>query len=204
MYERFTDRARKIMQLANEEAQRFNHEYIGTEHILLGLVKEGTGVAANVLRNLDIDLRKVRREIEKIVCAGPVMVTMGKRPQTPRSKKVIDYSIEESRKLKHNYVGTEHLLLGLLREEEGVASQVLMNLGLRLVDVRAEVMRLLGGPPTERPPYEATMSSTAADVLVDVPASLLATAGMAACTDDGPVACKPGGMEAIQICEHSV
>ena len=96
MYERFTDRARKVMQLANQEAQRFNHEYIGTEHILLGLVKEGTGVAANVLKNLDIDLRKIRLEVEKIVQAGPDMVTMGKLPQTPRAKKVIEYSIEEA------------------------------------------------------------------------------------------------------------
>ena len=99
MYERFTDRARKVMQLANQEAQRFNHEYIGTEHILLGLVKEGTGVAANVLKNLDIDLRKIRLEVEKIVQAGPDMVTMGKLPRTPRAKKVIEYSIEEARNL---------------------------------------------------------------------------------------------------------
>ncbi|MFN4257653.1 MAG: ATP-dependent Clp protease ATP-binding subunit [Gemmataceae bacterium] len=144
MYERFTDRARKVMQLANQEAQRFNHEYIGTEHILLGLVKEGSGVAANVLKNLDIDLRKIRMEVEKIVQAGPDMVTMGKLPQTPRAKKVIEYSIEEARNLNHNYVGTEHLLLGLLREQEGVAAQVLMNLGLKLEDVREEVLNLLG------------------------------------------------------------
>jgi ATP-dependent Clp protease ATP-binding subunit ClpC len=132
------------MQLANQEAQRFNHEYIGTEHILLGLVKEGSGVAANVLKNLDIDLRKIRLEVEKIVQSGPDMVTMGKLPQTPRAKKVIEYSIEEARNLNHNYVGTEHLLLGLLREQEGVAAQVLMNLGLKLEDVREEVLNLLG------------------------------------------------------------
>src|SRR5438309_7012266 len=144
MYERFTDRARKVMQLANQEAQRFNHEYIGTEHILLGLVKEGTGVAANVLKNLDIDLRKIRLEVEKIVQAGPDMVTMGKLPQTPRAKKVIEYSVEEARQLNHNYVGTEHLLLGLLREQEGVGAQVLMNLGLSLEVVREEVLNLLG------------------------------------------------------------
>src|SRR3979411_1745018 len=144
MYERFTDRARKVMQLANQEAQRFNHEYIGTEHILLGLVKEGSGVAANVLKNLDIDLRKIRLEVEKRVPAGPDMVTMGKLPQTPRAKKFIEYSIEEARNLNHNYVGTEHLLLGLLREQEGVAAQVLMNLGLKLEDVREEVLNLLG------------------------------------------------------------
>ncbi len=144
MFERFTDRARKVMALANQEAQRFNHEYIGTEHILLGLVKEGSGVGANVLKNLDVDLRKVRLEVEKLVKAGPEMVTMGKLPQTPRAKKVIEYAIEEARNLNHNYVGTEHLLLGLLREHDGVAAQVLMNLGLRLEEVREEVLNLLG------------------------------------------------------------
>jgi len=144
MFERFTDRARKVMALANQEAQRFNHEYIGTEHILLGLVKEGSGVGATVLKNLDIDLRKVRLEVEKLVKSGPDMVTMGKLPQTPRAKKVIEYAIEEARNLGHNYVGTEHLLLGLLREKDGVAAQVLMNLGLRLEEVREEVLNLLG------------------------------------------------------------
>jgi ATP-dependent Clp protease ATP-binding subunit ClpC len=144
MFERFTDRARKVMALANQEAQRFNHEYIGTEHILLGLVKEGSGVGANVLKNLDVDLRKVRLEVEKLVKSGPDMVTMGKLPQTPRAKKVIEYAIEEARNLNHNYVGTEHLLLGLLREHDGVAAQVLMNLGLKLEEVREEVLNLLG------------------------------------------------------------
>ena len=132
------------MQLANQEAQRFNHEYIGTEHVLLGLIKEGSGVAANVLKNLDIDLRKIRMEVEKLVQSGPDMVTMGKLPQTPRAKKVFEYSMEEARNLNHNYVGTEHILLGLLREQEGVAAQVLMNLGLKLEDVREEVLNLLG------------------------------------------------------------
>ena len=144
MFERFTDRARKVMALANQEAQRFNHEYIGTEHILLGLVKEGSGVGANVLKNLDVDIKKLRLEIEKLVKSGPDMVTMGKLPQTPRAKKVIEYAIEEARALNHNYVGTEHILLGLLRETEGVAAQVLMNLGLKLEDVRQEVLNLLG------------------------------------------------------------
>ena len=142
-YHRFTDRARKVLQLANQEAQRFKHEYIGTEHILLGLVKEGTGVAVNVLKNLDTNPEKIRREVEQIVLAGPEMVTIGKLPQTPRAKKVIEFAIEEARNLNHNYVGTEHLLLGLLREGEGVAAQVLMNLGLRLETVRHEVLMLL-------------------------------------------------------------
>jgi ATP-dependent Clp protease ATP-binding subunit ClpC len=132
------------MQLANQEAQRFNHEYIGTEHLLLGLIKEGSGVAANVLMNLEVDLRKIRLEVEKLVQSGPEMVTMGKLPQTPRAKKVIEYSMEEARNLNHNYVGTEHVLLGLLREQEGVAAQVLMNLGLKLEEVREEVLNLLG------------------------------------------------------------
>jgi ATP-dependent Clp protease ATP-binding subunit ClpC len=152
MFERFTDRARKVMALANQEAQRFNHEYIGTEHILLGLVKEGSGVGANVLKNLDVDLRKVRLEVEKLVKSGPDMVTMGKLPQTPRAKKVIEYAIEEARNLNHNYVGTEHLLLGLLREHDGVAAQVLMNLALKLEEVREEVLNLLGaGVESEEP-----------------------------------------------------
>ena len=144
MFERFTDRARKVMALANQEAQRFNHEYIGTEHILLGLVKEGSGVGANVLKNLDVDIKKLRLEIEKLVKSGPDMVTMGKLPQTPRAKKVIEFAIEEARSLNHNYVGTEHILLGLLRETEGIAAQVMMNLGLKLEDVRQEVLNLLG------------------------------------------------------------
>ena len=176
MYERFTDRARKVMQLANQEAQRFNHEYIGTEHILLGLVKEGSGVAANVLKNLDVDLRKIRLEVEKLVQSGPEMVTMGKLPQTPRAKKVIEYSMEEARNLNHNYVGTEHILLGLLREQEGVAAQVLMNLGLKLEEVREEVLNLLGhgvegeagerggreGGPSESHPTKSSKSKTPA------------------------------------------
>src|SRR5438045_4801958 len=159
MYERFTDRARKVMQLANQEAQRFNHEYVGTEHVLLGLIKEGSGVAANVLKNLDVDLRKIRNEVEKIVQAGPDMVTMGKLPQTPRAKKVIEYAIEEARNLNHNYVGTEHLLLGLLREHDGVAAQVLMNLGLKLEEVREEVLNLLGaGVESEEPQQQEKQS----------------------------------------------
>jgi ATP-dependent Clp protease ATP-binding subunit ClpC len=147
MYERFTDRARKVMQLANQEAQRLNHQYIGTEHILLGLVKEGSGVAANVLKNLDIDLRKIRLEVEKIVQSGPDIVTIGKLPQTPRAKKVIEYSIEEARNLNHNYVGTEHLLLGLLRENGGVAAEILGRLGLSTEKVREATIALLNNPP---------------------------------------------------------
>jgi len=151
MFERFTDRARKVMALANQEAQRFNHEYIGTEHILLGLVKEGSGVGATVLKNLEVDIKKLRLEVEKQVKSGPDMVTMGKLPQTPRAKKVIEYAIEEARSLNHNYVGTEHILLGLLRETEGIAAQVLMNVGLKLEDIRQEVLNLLGAGVDDGP-----------------------------------------------------
>ncbi|MHC4390332.1 MAG: ATP-dependent Clp protease ATP-binding subunit [Planctomycetota bacterium] len=144
MFDRFTERARRVMGLARQEAQRFNHEYIGTEHILLGLIQEGSGVAANVLKNLDIDLDKIRREVEKIVQTGPSMVTMGQLPFTPRAKKVLELAVEEASNLGHNYIGTEHLLLGLIRENEGVAAQVLLNLDLKLDDVREEVLELLG------------------------------------------------------------
>ena len=144
MFERFTERARKVLQLANQEAQRLNHEFIGTEHLLLGLVKEGSGVAANVLKNLDVDLKKIRIEVEKLVQPGPEVVTIGRLPQTPRAKKATEYAIEEARNFNHNYVGTEHLLLGLLREQEGVAAQVLINLNLKLEEVREEVLNLLG------------------------------------------------------------
>jgi ATP-dependent Clp protease ATP-binding subunit ClpA len=150
VYDRFSDRARKVMQLANQEAQRFRHEYVGTEHILLGLVGEGSssqvclGVAATVLGRFGVNLREVRREVEKIVLAGPDMLPIGKLPQTPRAKKVIEYAIEEARRLNRPAVGTGCLLLGLLREEEGVAAQVLLNFGLKLEDVAEEVARLLG------------------------------------------------------------
>jgi len=143
MYERFTSRAKKVMQLANQEAQRFNHEYIGTEHILLGIVKEGTGVSARVLQNLNISLGQIQVEVEKIIQPGPNMITMGKLPNTLRAKKVIEYAIEGSRNMDHNYVGDEHILLGLLREKEGIAAQVLMNLGLKLEDVRKEIILLI-------------------------------------------------------------
>lgn len=145
LYKRFTDRARKVMQLAAREAERFHHEYIGIEHILLGLVKQGRGVAANVLKSLDIDLRKIRLEIEKIVQHGPgsEQVVLDRLPLTPWAEKVIESAIDEARKFNHNYVGTEHLLLGMLREEEGVASQVLLHLGLNFEDGRREVLTLL-------------------------------------------------------------
>lgn len=144
MFERFTDRSRKVMALANQEAQRLNHEYMGTEHILVGLVKEGSGVAASVLKTLGIDLQKTRLEVEKLIKSGPEIVTMGRLPQTPLTKKVIEYAIEESRNLGHQHIGTEHLLLGLLREHDGLACQVLMRLDVSVHSVREEILNLLG------------------------------------------------------------
>ncbi len=120
------------MALANQRAQGFNHEYIGPEHIFLGLVLEGSGVGANVLKDLGIDLRNFRLEIEKLIKPGPEGITMGKLPQTPQANKVIEYAIEEARAFDHNYVGTEHLLLGLLREREGIAAQALRNVDSKL------------------------------------------------------------------------
>jgi len=144
MYEKFTDSARKVLQLANQEAQRFNHAIVGTEHVLLGLVKEGYGVAATSLRNLSVDPRKIRLEVEKLVVAGPDMVTMGTLPHTESLTAAIQAAIQESANLKHTYVGTEHILLGLLADPNHISSDVLMNLGVNLNDLRTEIMELLG------------------------------------------------------------
>lgn len=144
MFNRFTERARKVIILAKEEARRFNHDYIGTEHILLGLVREGEGVAASVLQKMGVSLEKIRLEIEKLVQPGPTTQIIGDVPFTPRAKKALELAAEEARALGHNYIGTEHLLLGLIREGEGMASQVLLNVGLDLNTVRNEVMELLG------------------------------------------------------------
>jgi ATP-dependent Clp protease ATP-binding subunit ClpC len=154
MYERFTDRAREAVKLAHLEARRFNHDYIGTEHELLGLVKVGGGTAAVVLKNANLNPVHIQREVENVITPGPSLVkkrrglfrrfvSSDKLPQTPRAKKVIEYAMEEARALNHNYIGTEHLLLGLLREKETVAAQVLTNLGLNLDDVRRDVVSLL-------------------------------------------------------------
>lgn len=139
----YTERARKVMALANQEAERFGHEKVDTQHILLGLVKEGSGIGATVIKSLDVDLRKIRSETEKRMEAGPEIITRGKLPHTPQAKKVGEYAIEEARNLNHNYVGTEHLLLGLLRGSEGVAAQMLQDLGLELKEVREKIVELI-------------------------------------------------------------
>ena len=141
---RFTDRARKVMRLADDEARRLRHEYLGTEHILLGLVKEGSGLASNVLVGLGVDLQETRAEVERITHVGPECNTGRKLLQTPRAKRVFQFAMEEAHGLKHNYVGTEHLLLGVLREREGVGAQVLRSQDLNLLLVRKEIRDLLG------------------------------------------------------------
>src|ERR1700688_2121876 len=141
-FDKFTERARKVLTLAQEEAQRFNHNYIGTEHLLLGLVREGDGVAAKVLSNLGVELNKVRSAVEFIIGRGDRMV-LGEIGLTPRAKKVIELALDEARRLKHTSIGTEHLLLGLVREGEGIAAGVLESLGVNLERVRAETTRIL-------------------------------------------------------------
>lgn len=147
MFDRFTDRARKSLSFARQEAERFNHDYIGTEHILLGLVKEGSGVAANVLEKLGIKLETVRLEVEKLMELGSGKITKGAMPFTPRGKKVLEFAVDEARAFGHNYVGTEHLLLGLLHKDEGLAAQTLQNLGLELDVTRKAVLEFLGKQP---------------------------------------------------------
>ena len=144
MFERFTDRARRVVVLAQEEARMLNHNYIGTEHILLGLIHEGEGVAAKALESLGISLEAVRRQVEEIIGQGQAAPT-GHIPFTPRAKKVLELSLREALQLGHNYIGTEHILLGLIREGEGVAAQVLQKLGADLNRVRQQVIQLLSG-----------------------------------------------------------
>src|SRR5919108_4418328 len=144
MFERFTDRARRVVVLAQEEARMLNHNYIGTEHILLGLIHEGEGVAAKALESLGISLEAVRQQVEEIIGQGQ-QAPSGHIPFTPRAKKVLELSLREALQLGHNYIGTEHILLGLIREGEGVAAQVLVKLGADLSRVRQQVIQLLSG-----------------------------------------------------------
>jgi ATP-dependent Clp protease ATP-binding subunit ClpC len=155
----FTDRVRKVLAMAREEAVRLQHDYVGTEHILLGLIREGEGVAAAVLMNLNVDLDQVQERTEEQVRKGKAGATMGELPYTSRAKKVLEFAVAEARDLNHSYVGTEHLLLGLLREEKGVAAQVLESLGVTLEQGREQTLKLLG---TDMPASgEAAASPTA-------------------------------------------
>jgi hypothetical protein len=148
-FDKFTERARRVLTYAQEEAKGFNHNYIGTEHLLLGLIREGGGVAAEVLRNLSVELDKVRSQVEFIIGRGDRMIA-GEIGLTPRSKKVIELAVDEARRLGHHYIGTEHLLLGLVREGEGVAAGVLESLGISLERVRTQTVKVLSqGRPDE-------------------------------------------------------
>ena len=160
MFNRFTERARRVVLLAREEAKRLDHDYLGTEHLLLGLISEGEGVAAIALQNLDIDLEQVRQEVGKTVGRGGGSLFLGQIPFTPRAKKVLELAVAEARTLGHNYIGTEHLLLGLIREGEGVAAQVLINLGADLEKVRQEISNLLGAKPATQEAAKLTDTPT--------------------------------------------
>ncbi len=142
MFERFTEHAREVMSLANQEAQQFGHEFIGTEHILWGLAKEVQGVAAAVLKHFNVDLKPLRKEVETLLEGRPHVEATEKLAQTEHTKDVIRYAVEEARSLHHNYVGTEHLLLGLMRDGKAISAKVLTNLGLRIDAVREQVERL--------------------------------------------------------------
>ena len=155
-FAKFTERARKVLSLAQEEAQRFEHNYIGTEHLLLGLVREGDGVAAKVLASFDVELHKVRRAIEFISGRGDHAVP-DKVGLTPRAKKVIELAVDEAHLLNHHAIGTEHLLLGLVREGGGIAAGILKSLGVDLEDVRSQIMQVLG--QSDIPKEENDMSA---------------------------------------------
>src|SRR5450432_3267421 len=168
MFERFTDRARRVVVLAQEEARMLNHDYIGTEHILLGLIHEGEGVAAKALESLGISLEAVRQQVEEIIGQGQ-QAPSGHIPFTPRAKKVLELSLREALQLGHNYIGTEHILLGLIREGEGVAAQVLVRLGADLNRVRQQVIQLLHGYQGKEPaaPGAASESAPSTSLVLD-------------------------------------
>ena len=166
MFERFTDRARRVVVLAQEEARMLNHNYIGTEHILLGLIHEGEGVAAKALESLGISLEAVRQQVEEIIGQGQ-QAPSGHIPFTPRAKKVLELSLREALQLGHNYIGTEHILLGLIREGEGVAAQVLVKLGADLNKVRQQVIQLLNGYQSKEPVGTATEGTPSTSLVLD-------------------------------------
>ncbi len=156
----FTDRVRKVLAMAREEAIRLHHDYVGTEHILLGLIREGEGVAAAVLTNLTVDLEQLQERIEESVRPGKATIALGELPYTSRAKKVLEFAMAEARELNHSYVGTEHLLLGLLREEKGIAADVLNQLGVTLEEARRQTLKLLGSEPNAPQPTGGAGSST--------------------------------------------
>lgn len=177
----FTERVREVLRLARDQSHAFNHEYIGTEHLLLGLIKEGEGLGVAVLRNLNVDLDKIREETARVVQKGKVTQPRDDLPFTSRAKKVLELSMIEARDLHHNHVGTEHVMLGLIREEKGIAAQILHQAGVTTQSARDEVLRLLGSPTQSgRPPafgaqamfpspdHSAADASSAGLVIIDI------------------------------------
>ena len=193
MFERFTDRARRVVVLAQEEARLLNHNYIGTEHILLGLIHEGEGVAAQALESLKISLDSVRKEVESIIGQGG-STPSGHIPFTPRAKKILELSLREALKLKHNYIGTEHILLGLLREGEGVAAQVLVKLGAGLPRVREQVIQLL----------EASGEATPAAWVPEPEPAVVELSDRVNVSSRGPLEATVGYSRAVRVGSHVV
>ena len=192
MFERFTDRARRVVVLAQEEARLLNHNYIGTEHILLGLIHEGEGVAAQALESLKISLDSVRKEVESIIGSGS-SAPSGHIPFTPRAKKILELSLREALKLKHNYIGTEHILLGLIHEGEGVAAQVLVKLGAGLPRVREQVIQLL----------EASDEATASAWITE-PEGTVVVSDRVNVFSRGPLEATVGYSRAVRVGAHVV
>src|SRR5882762_8208061 len=162
-FDRFNDRAKRVLALAQDEAVRFNHNYIGTEHLLLGLVREGEGVAAQVLNSLGVELSKVRKAVEFIIGRGDATTAPSEITLSPRTKKVIEFSVDEARKLGHSHVGTEHILLGIVREGQGIASGVLESLGVSLEQVRHWVIATLG---QQHPDTASATAAKSADFIM--------------------------------------
>lgn len=202
MFDKFTNRAKQVIKLAKKEAQRLNHNYLGTEHVLLGLLKLGQGVAVNVLRNLNIDFETVRNEVEKLVGYGPEIQVYGDPALTGKVKKVFEYANEEAANLNHNYVGTEHLLLGLLRQTDGVAAQVLENLNVNLKEVRKEVLKELETFNLQLPPISgSTMGPTPGQAGGQSKAPFEKGQG-AGTTNDKMPALKAYGHDLTEICRE--
>ncbi|MFA5028957.1 MAG: Clp protease N-terminal domain-containing protein, partial [Candidatus Methylomirabilota bacterium] len=171
MFERFTERARKVIILAREEAIRLGHNFVGTEHLLLGLIREGDGLAVAILKKLNVSISALKAEIEKIVAVGTEFAPAGEIPFTPQAKKVLEYAISEARSLGHNYIGTEHLLLGLIREGEGIASVVLRDFGVSVAAAKSQAQELLGEQSSKQGTSSATRTPALDEFGVDLTAA---------------------------------